>query len=167
MWNLVKLPVVMKNTQHITLPHTNAERDCYSESVQKVTLLLLKTHFLIWRNWVNQHAVVTETLRDSRHNREWVPSPKRNAHIKIKALVLLVRVEVSKICKARSWLCSTETETCGYFKGWEKALKVWKQTFELQKGPKSMEAFEKGHHLIVCVMRMLLAMPATSKISNT
>lgn len=127
MWNLVKLPVVMRNTQDITILHANAEGDCYSGSGQRVTLLLFKRHFLIWRNWVNQYAVATEAIRDSRHNREWVPSPKRNPQIKIKALVLLIRVEASKNLQGKILaLFPREIEGCGYFKERERhqSLKI-------------------------------------------
>lgn len=89
---------------------------------------------------------------------EWVPSSKRNPHIKTKALVLLVLVEISKKSARQDLnLLPQRDRPLWLSEGMRKGIKIWKQTFELQKGRKSMEAFENGPSFdCVCVcMRVI------------
>lgn len=114
-----------KHSRHCYSAH-NIEADCYSGGVQSAASLLFKKHFLIWRSWENQYAVVAEAFRGSRYNKEWAshPQPKPTDQNQSSGTTCKSRDLQNPRSKSLA-MFSREIETCVYFKKWE-LQKVWK-----------------------------------------
>lgn len=170
MWNIVRQPV-MRNIQDMPIQHTNAEGDCYSGSVQRVTLLLFKRYFFVWINSVSQYAIVTELFRRSRHNREWTTPSQNKSTDQNESSGPAYKSRGLENLQGKSLACSPEGSEVVVISRNKQKYQSWKiNTWTLEYYLKSMEVFANGP-LFECVsvcmcMCMPLTMPAISEIGN-